>query len=173
MKPLPRILQITEVSENGHISCVFNTGEYRIISLAKFADDHRLKDNAALNELIEDPTAIRQVQLVEGTLSFPSIQRSITLSNGSSFSVAYDLDPGMLYASSIPDLKREQANRIGGQLRAARKQAGITQEELAHRVGTSKGYISRIENDRSDIELSTLRRIVEVGLNKRLAITDR
>lgn len=28
----------------------------------------------------------------------------------------------------------------------ARKEAGITQSELAHRVGTTKSYISKIEN---------------------------
>ncbi|PHL00565.1 hypothetical protein CGL56_05495 [Neolewinella marina] len=78
----------------------------------------------------------------------------------------------MLYESSVEDIEREKKNRIGEQLKAARKSAGMTQEELASRVGTSKGYISRIENNRSDIELSTLRRIIEVGLNKRLAITD-
>jgi transcriptional regulator with XRE-family HTH domain len=62
--------------------------------------------------------------------------------------------------------------QIGNQLRNARKQAGLTQEELAARVGTSKSYISRIENNRTDIALKTLRRIVEIGLEKRLTIAD-
>jgi DNA-binding XRE family transcriptional regulator len=172
MKTLPRILKIIEVTEIGNIACVFNTGEYRIINLAKFANDHNLNDEARIRRLIDNPAELQQVEVVDGTLSFPSIQHVIDLSNGQSFTVAYDLDPIMLYESSVEDVSREQANRIGKQLRAARKQAGLTQEELASRVGTSKGYISRIENNRSDIELSTLRRIVEVGLDKRLAITD-
>ena len=172
MKPLPRILKLIEVTEGGNIACVFNTGEYRIINLAKFVDDHQLHDSAQLRRLINTPAELQQVAVLDGTLSFPSIQQTITLSDGQAFTVAYDLDPVMLYESSIEDVKRERVNRIGEQLRAARKRAGITQEELASRVGTSKGYISRIENNRSDIELSTLRRIVEVGLDKRLAITD-
>ena len=47
---------------------------------------------------------------------------------------------------------------------------GITQEELAQRVGTSKSYISKIENSKSDIGYKTLRKIIEVGLNKKIII---
>lgn len=171
MKTLPRVLKILEV-KGATIACVFNTGEYRLIKLAKFVEDYDLTQSTALQQLINNPDEIQQVKVEEGTLSFPTIQHTIELSNGQSFTGAYDLDPMMLYKSSIEDAQREKSHRIGAQLRAARKRAGITQEELASRVGTSKGYISRIENNRSDIELSTLRRIVEVGLDKRLAITD-
>lgn len=171
MKSLPRILKITEVKA-GRISCVFNTGEYRIVDLSKFAIDHDLMDDLRIQKLITNQEELNQVVVDSGTLTFPSIQKTIQLSNGQSYTVSFDLDPMMLYESSTEDTERERKNRIGEQLKAARKRAGITQEELANRVGTSKGYISRIENNRSDIELSTLRRIIEVGLNKRLAITD-
>ena len=172
MKALPRILKIIDVTEEGSIACVFNNGEYRLVSLAKFVEDHKLEGSVQLRRLLINPNELRQVEVVDGTLSFPTIKQTVELSDGQSFSVAYDLDPIMLYESSVEDVERERANQIGGQLRAARKRVGITQEELASRVGTSKGYISRIENNRSDIELSTLRRIVEVGLDKRVAITD-
>jgi transcriptional regulator with XRE-family HTH domain len=46
--------------------------------------------------------------------------------------------------------------------------SGLTQQELALKSGTTRNYISRIENDRSDIEIATLRRIVETGLGKHL-----
>ena len=36
--------------------------------------------------------------------------------------------------------------------------------------GTTRNYISRIENDKSDIELGTLRKIIETGLGKKLEI---
>jgi HTH-type transcriptional regulator/antitoxin HipB len=55
-------------------------------------------------------------------------------------------------------------------IRQARKDAKITQKELADRTGTKRSYISRIENDASDIRLSTLMRIVEVGLGGQLEI---
>jgi len=44
------------------------------------------------------------------------------------------------------------------------------QQELALVSGTSRTYISRIENDRSDIELDTLRKIIETGLGRKLEI---
>lgn len=46
----------------------------------------------------------------------------------------------------------------------------ITQEELAARSGTSKHYISRLENNKSDIELLTLKKIVEAGLGRQLQV---
>lgn len=55
-------------------------------------------------------------------------------------------------------------------LKEARKEANMTQEQLAEKVGTKKSYISRLENGKCDIQLSTLFRIFEVGLGKRVNI---
>ena len=66
---------------------------------------------------------------------------------------------------------KAKAFAIGEILRDARKEAHMTQEELAIRTGTRKSFISRIENGHSDIQLSTLYRIVELGLGKRLYLT--
>ena len=60
------------------------------------------------------------------------------------------------------------AFRIGEIIKEQRKQADLTQEELALRAGTKKSYISRIENGKSDIQFSTLLRIIEVGLGKQV-----
>jgi HTH-type transcriptional regulator/antitoxin HipB len=49
-------------------------------------------------------------------------------------------------------------------LKAARKEAHLTQQQLADKIGTKKSYISRIENGGTDIQLSTLFRIFENGL---------
>ena len=46
----------------------------------------------------------------------------------------------------------------------------MSQQDLALLSGTSRTYISRIENDRSDIELATLRKIIETGLRKKMEI---
>lgn len=56
-------------------------------------------------------------------------------------------------------------------LKEARKKKGLTQEELALKVGTTKSYISKIENDVKEVRLSTLKKIVEVGLGGQLHIT--
>ena len=57
---------------------------------------------------------------------------------------------------------------ISETLKDARRAANLTQEQLAHKVGTKKSYISRLENGKCDIQLSTLYRIFEDGLGKRI-----
>lgn len=64
-----------------------------------------------------------------------------------------------------------EAFKIGVLIQEARKQRNLTQEELALKTGTTKNYISRIENDASDIRLSTLMRIIREGLGGRLKLT--
>jgi HTH-type transcriptional regulator/antitoxin HipB len=63
------------------------------------------------------------------------------------------------------------AFRLGVMLREARKEAKVTQEELARRTSTKKSYISRIERGQSDIQISTYFKLIEIGLGKRLNIT--
>ncbi|WP_422356340.1 helix-turn-helix domain-containing protein [Roseivirga pacifica] len=60
---------------------------------------------------------------------------------------------------------------VSEMLKAARKEANLTQEELALRAGTKKSYISKIENGKGNIQLATLIRIFEQGLNKRIGLT--
>ena len=57
---------------------------------------------------------------------------------------------------------------ISEMLKEARKEANMTQEQLAEKVGTKKSYISRLENGKCDIQLSTLYKIFEFGLGKRI-----
>ena len=61
--------------------------------------------------------------------------------------------------------------QIGVMLQEMRKEQGLTQEQLAAKCGTTKTYISRIENNASDIRLSTLRRIIKQGLGAKLKIS--
>lgn len=61
--------------------------------------------------------------------------------------------------------------KIGVMLQELRKEKGMTQEQLAAKCGTTKTYISRIENDASDIRLSTLMRIVRQGFGKHLKMS--
>jgi DNA-binding XRE family transcriptional regulator len=53
--------------------------------------------------------------------------------------------------------------KIGAMLQGLRKEQGMTQEQLAQKCGTTKTYISRIENDASDVRLSTLMRLIRQG----------
>lgn len=63
------------------------------------------------------------------------------------------------------------AFRLGIMLKEARKEAQLTQEEVAARTGTKKSYISRIERGLSDIQISTYNRLIEIGLGKNLNIS--
>lgn len=60
--------------------------------------------------------------------------------------------------------------KIGALLQEARLEKGLTQEELAEKVGTTKSYISKIENDVKEVRISTLQKIVEVGLGGRVQL---
>ena len=63
------------------------------------------------------------------------------------------------------------AFRLGVLLKEARKEAHMTQAELAEKSGTKKSYISRIESGKSEIQLSTFYRILKIGLGKDLQIS--
>jgi DNA-binding XRE family transcriptional regulator len=63
-----------------------------------------------------------------------------------------------------------EAFKLGILIQEARKSQNLTQEQLAEKVGTTKSYISRIENNASDIRLSTLMRIIRDGLGGSLKL---
>ena len=62
---------------------------------------------------------------------------------------------------------------LGELLKEERAKAHMTQAEMAEKTGTKKSYISRIENGHADIQLSTLYRLVEQGLNRKLELAIR
>jgi len=56
-------------------------------------------------------------------------------------------------------------------LKEASREAKLTQEQLAEKAGTKKSYISKIENAKGNIQLSTLIRIFETSLNRKIGLT--
>lgn len=58
---------------------------------------------------------------------------------------------------------------IGEQLKAERARAGLTQEQLAEKMGSKKSFISRIENGRADIQISTLVKLFH-GLGRQVSV---
>lgn len=61
--------------------------------------------------------------------------------------------------------------KIGALIHEARLEKGLTQEQLAEKVGTSKSYISKIENNLKEVRLSTLKKIIELGLGGNLELS--
>ena len=61
--------------------------------------------------------------------------------------------------------------KIGALIHDARLEKGLTQEELALKVGTTKSYISKIENNIKEARISTLQKIVELGFGGQLHLS--
>ena len=86
-----------------------------------------------------------------------------------SFDELFDIKYGKIGSDKRDDFEEKaQYFVISEVLKEARKEANMTQEQLAEKVGTKKSYISRLENGKCDIQLSTLYRIFEFGLGKRV-----
>lgn len=80
-------------------------------------------------------------------------------------------DFGQLGTPERDEFDREaEAFILAERLKEERKKAGLTKQQLADKIGTKKSYISRIENGKSDVQLSTLFKIFH-GLGKRVSVT--
>ena len=85
-----------------------------------------------------------------------------TKNNIITFEDHLDLEYGKIGTPSRAKYDQEfEAFKLGVILQEMRKKQKMTQEQLAKKCGTTKTYISRIENDASDIRLSTLMRIIQ------------
>ena len=92
--------------------------------------------------------------------------------NIKNFDELIELEHGEIGTESRNDYEeRAQMFIVSEMLKEARLQANMTQEELALRAGTKKSYISKIENAKGNIQLSTLIRIFEKGLNRKVGLT--
>ena len=95
-----------------------------------------------------------------------------TTKNTKSFDIHLDENYGTIGSESRDKFQQEfESFKIGALIQEARKRQQLTQEELAEKVGTTKNYISRIENNASDIRLSTLMRIIKDGLGGNLTLS--
>ena len=66
---------------------------------------------------------------------------------------------------------KAKAFAIGELIKEERRLAHLTQQQLADKTGTKKSFISRIENGHTDIQLSTLYKLLEVGLGRKISIS--
>ena len=92
--------------------------------------------------------------------------------NAKSFDELLDIKYGKIGTEKRDEFEEKaQYFVISEMLKEARKEARMTQEQLAEKVGTKKSYISRLENGKCDIQLSTLYKIFEFGLGKKINLT--
>ena len=164
---LPRIIKIEEIK--GHkIQCMFNNGESRILDFEKIFVEWGITKHDIEFKLL-DRDEFKKVQLRNFTLSWKNIGLEIKNETGRSELHPYEIGPDVLYQMSTP-VENSELNKFGTLIRSARLKAGLTQEQLAMRSGTTRFYISRIENNKTDIEMSTFRKIIEAGLGKNLKV---
>ena len=89
-----------------------------------------------------------------------------------SFEDHLDKEYGKKGTESRQEFQEEfETFKIGVLIQDARKKQNLTQQQLADKAGTTKSYISRIENNASDIRLSTLMRIIQEGLGGSLKLS--
>ena len=164
---IPRILKINWI-KGLTISVVFNNGESRIIDFRKVFKKLELKNDSPIL-ILNDSDEFSKVELNNNTLSWSNVEQFITDKNSKKVKVPFEIGADVLLKYSSTEVTGI-TSKIGRLVRDTRIKSGLTQKELAIKSGTSRNYISRIENDRSDIELDTLRKIIETGLGKHLEI---
>ena len=164
---IPRILKINWI-KGLSISVVFNNGESRIIDFKKVFKKLAINNESPIM-ILKTANEFAKAELKNNTLSWSNVEQFITDKNGKKIKVPFEVGADVLLKYSNTELTGI-SSKIGQLVRDTRIKSGLTQKELAIKSGTSRNYISRIENDRSDIELDTLRKIIETGLGKQLEI---
>ncbi len=166
MRSIKKIVKIHQ-TKGYKVTCLFNNGESRIIDFKKLFEKWKIKKGHIAYPLLEEIKEFKKFKIIDGSFVWENIKFESKDDQGNKMDQYFDLDPIVLYDNSEIDSSRNLL--IGLMIKQARKELGLTQEQLAEKSGTSKHYISRIENEKSGIELMTLKKIVE-GLGKRLQI---
>ena len=167
MKSLPKIARIIKV-EPFKITMLWNTSEIRVLDFGPLFDVWEKEGDVKMAAL-RDWEVFKQVILSENrTLCWPNVAVSFTFKKETR-SLPLELDAQELYKQSQLVRKVTGAS-IGAMFRQAREKAGLSQSDVALSSGTTRNYISRIENGRSDIQLETFQKIVELGIGKKVVI---
>lgn len=165
MKVLPRITKILKI-EAFKLHLLWNNAEVREIDFTLFFQKWEQEGNTDLLRL-KDADAFKQAHISEQrTLVWENLPVSITF-KGQKQSFPLELDPDVLYESSQL-IRQIEPISIGSLFRKARLEAGLSQEQVASNSGTTRHYISRIENEQSGIQFDTFQKIIELGLGRKV-----
>ncbi len=167
MKSLPRITKILKV-EPFKIHLLWNNSEVREIDFTELFLKWQQDGNTNLLSL-KDFDAFKQVRLSEQrTLEWANLPIEVTFQSKTQ-AFPLELDPDVLYENSQLIRQIERIS-VGSLLRKARLDAGLSQEEVASNAGITRHYISRIENDQSEIQFDTFQKIIELGLGRKVKL---
>ena len=164
---LPRITKVMAV-EPFQITTLWTTGEIRQNDFNPLFEQWKQERDTRLYVLFDFEVFGQVAVSPSRTLHWPAVVITVELSRRT-LSGTLDLDPDELYRQSTL-LRKTEKLAVGGILRKARQDAGLSQIEVATKSGTSRNYISRIENGKSDIQLETLNKIVQLGMGKQIRV---
>ena len=168
MRTVKRIIKIHKI-DGYKMTLLFNNGESRIVDFKQLFKNWNIRKGDLEYPIKSSEAEFQKVELEEGTLRWKNIEIESKNDKGNKVIYYYDMDPIVLYENSILDESRQV--QIGLMIKKARNEMGISQSQLAKKSGTTKHYISKLENDKIGIELSTLKKIIEGGLGKRMRIS--
>ena len=170
MRKNNRIVKIVNINFPS-ISFISNSGEYRIVNIKTFFKKIGIQKGDFGYEVIENKELFKTVKLIDKAIAWDSLKHTTTLPNKDKFEYFFHLDPINTIANSATDELSFQSINYGRAIKMLRKyHLNLSQEELGKKIGTDKQYISKVENYKTDLELKTLRKIYEVGLNKKMLI---
>lgn len=170
MKRIPRILKIVGI-RYPNITCAFNTSEYRRINVTVLFRELGIQEGDFGYQIIRDRQLFSAVSLENNTLAWLGLRDVIKLSEKEQIESFFHLDPVLIYKHSIVDQRYTSRFNLGKKIKSVRKRSRLTQEALAASIGSNKQYISKIENNKADLEFKTLRKIFELGLNRNVFIS--
>jgi DNA-binding XRE family transcriptional regulator len=166
---LIKILRINRIDKRRlTISVLFSNGEDRLLNFDKIFRKEWKITSADPEYKLLNPDEFAKVKVTNHTLTWDNAGALITGANGRKKKVAFDAGADTLYALSEPDEKLNTP--VGALFRKARLKSKLSQEKVAQLAGTSRTYITKLENGKQDVELKTLKKMVEAGLDKRLTI---
>jgi len=170
MKTKNEIVRIKEIYkiEYFKVFCVFTNEEFRYVDFSELFKLWDVKETDPEYKLI-NITDFQKFKLVNGTLSWQNILVSLIDEHGKEKKYPFEIDPIVLYQNSKIDLEKVLEN-FGMLLRNERIKSGLTTKQLAKKSGISEAYISKLENEKSNIELLMIRDILQSGFGKRLKI---
>ncbi len=122
-------------------------------------------------EIIQDQELFSSVELLDKTLSWLQVKTKIKVSEEEQIEMFFQLDPINAIDHSELDKSQQAELTFGTSIKEVRKYSlNMTQQELGEKIGSDKQYISKIENQKTDPELKTLKKIYEVGLDRKIYV---
>lgn len=169
-KRIPKILRINNIDKkNLRISVLFSNGEDRILDFRKILNNIWKVKKKDFEFKLLDPKEFAKVKVANYTLSWENIDVNITGIDNKKVNVPYQVGADTLFELSEIDSSLNIS--IGELFKKARLKANKSQEQVAELAGTSRTYITRLENNKQDVEIMTLKKLIEAGLSKHLRIS--